>query len=133
MTPTEIVRGFWGAMRDNDFAATAHRWLAPDYLGLWPQTAEVIRGPDAYARVNDAFPGKGDWRFEEISLLADGDRVVTDMRITNAPLEVAVRCLSFHEVRAGQIIRQTEFWPDSHPVPVWRQGVLKVDPAISKW
>ena len=51
MTPTEIVRGFWGAMRDNDFAATAHRWLAPDYLGLWPQTAEVIRGPDAYARV----------------------------------------------------------------------------------
>ena len=133
MSPTEIVRGFWGAMRDNDFAATAHRWLAPDYLGLWPQTAEVIRGPDAYARVNDAFPGKGDWRFEELSLLADGDRVVTDMRITNAPLEIIVRCLTFHEIRAGQITRQTEFWPDSYPVPAWRLGLLAVDPEISKW
>ena len=82
MTPTEIVRGFWAAMRGNDFTAAAHRWLAPDYLGLWPQTAEVIRGPDAYARVNNAFPGQGDWQFEEIWLIADGNRVATDMRIT---------------------------------------------------
>ena len=133
MTPTEIVRGFWQAMRDNDFTATAHRWLAPDYLGLWPQTAEVIRGPEGYARVNNAFPGKGHWRFEEIALLADGCRVVTDMRITNAPLEIAVRCLTFHEIQDHQIVRQTEFWPDSYPVPAWRQGLLEVDPAISKW
>ncbi|MBA4492090.1 nuclear transport factor 2 family protein [Paracoccus sp. S1E-3] len=133
MTPTEIVRGFWDAMRENDFTAAADRWLAPDYLGLWPQTGEVMRGPDAFARVNNAFPGQGDWRFEEISLLADGARVVTDMRITNAPLEIAVRCLSFHEIDGRHILRQTEFWPDSYPVPDWRRGLLEVDPAISKW
>ena len=133
MTPTEIVRGFWDAMRVNDFDAAAHRWMSPDYVGLWPQTAEVIRGPESYARVNNAFPGKGDWKFDEMSLLADGPRVVTDMRISNATLEVSIRCITFHDIADGQIVRQTEFWPDSYPVPAWRIGILEVDPLTAIW
>ena len=133
MNSTDIVRAFWGAMRSNDFAAAARRWLAPDYVGLWPQTSEVIRGPERYARINEAFPGHGAWQFEEISLLADGDRVVTDMRITNIPLEIAIRCLTFHQVRDNQIIAQTEFWPDTYPVPKWRQGVLELDADVAEW
>lgn len=133
MTPTEIVRGFWAAMRSNDFDRAARDWLAADYIGLWPQSAELIRGPDAYAAVNNAFPGAGDWRFEEIALLADGDRVVTDMRITNAPLEVVVHAITFHDIGDGRITRQTEYWPDSYPVPPWRAGLLEVDGDRSRF
>ena len=49
--------------------------------------------------------------------MADGDRVVTDMRVTNAALEITIHCLTFHDIRDGQIIRQTEYWPDTYPVP----------------
>ena len=133
MDSSGIVRGFWQAMRSNDFTAAADRWLAPDFIGTWPQTGEVINGPADYARVNNAFPGRGDWRFEEISLVNGGDQVVTDMRISNAPLEVAIRCVTFHTVRDGQILHQTEFWPDNYPVPDWRKGLLTVDPKIAKW
>lgn len=133
MDSSDIVRSFWEAMRSNDFTAAAQRWFAPDYIGLWPQTAEVIRGPGDYARVNNLFPGRGDWGFEEISLLTEGPRVVTDMRITNRPLEILIRCLTFHETRDGLITRQTEFWPEDYPVPAWRKGLLEVDPKIAQW
>ncbi len=133
MNSTEIVRSFWDAMRSNDFSVAAHTWLAPDYLGLWPQTGEVIRGPDAYARVNDAFPGHGHWEFEERSLLADGDRVVTDMLIFNEALKVSIHAISFHETAGGLIIRQTEYWPDAYPAPEWRRGLLEIDSTLARW
>lgn len=133
MTSTDIVRSFWEAMRTNDYAKAAHAWLTPDYIGLWPQTGEVIRGPDQYAAVNDAFPGTGHWRFEEISLLMDGARVVTDMRVLNDPLEVAIHAITFHEISGNLIRRQTEYWPDDYPVPAWRAGLLQVDRALARW
>ena len=133
MNSTGIVRGFWEAMRSNDFNRAVREWLAVDYIGLWPQSAELIRGPGAYAAVNNAFPGRGDWRFEEISLLADGDRVATDMRITNAPLEVVIHAITFHDICAGKISRQTEYWPDSYPAPAWRAEFLERDPAQARF
>ncbi|MFD1797037.1 nuclear transport factor 2 family protein [Paracoccus aurantiacus] len=133
MNSTDIVRGFWEAMRGNDFTLAAERWLSPDYIGLWPQSSEVIQGPAAYARVNNAFPGRGDWRFEERALLADGARVVTDMLISNAPLEVEIHAITFHETRDGLIHRQTEYWPDRYPRPDWRADLLPVDPEIARW
>lgn len=133
MTPAEIVRDFWQSMRGNDFNATANRYLTPDFIGLWPQTGEVIRGPADYARVNNAFPGHGEWRFQELSLLADGQRVVTNMRISNAPLKVAIHAISFHEVTDTQIRRQTEYWPDQYELPAWRKGILEVNHQISRW
>lgn len=133
MTSKDIVRGFWDAMRSNDFKKAAHDWLSPDFICLWPQTGEVIYGPAKYAEVNDAFPGGGEWQFEEVSLLVDGDRVVTDIRISNEPLEVAIHAITFHETGQNLILRQTEYWPDAYPVPGWRQGLLTVDRKLAQW
>ncbi|WBU57310.1 hypothetical protein [Paracoccus sediminicola] len=127
MTASEILRGFREAMRINEFHRAAREWLAADQIGLWPQSAKLIRRPAAYAAIDNAFPGRGGWRFEEISLLADGDRVVTDRRITHADLEVIARAITFHETRQGRIARQTEYGPDRYPVPAWRVGIPEVD------
>ncbi|MDO5657603.1 MAG: hypothetical protein Q4G36_04700 [Paracoccus sp. (in: a-proteobacteria)] len=60
VTPTEIVRGFWRDMNSNDFTAAARNWLAPDFCCNLPQTGEVIRRPEGFARFNAAFPGAGE-------------------------------------------------------------------------
>lgn len=124
-----LIRDFWAAMNGNDWRAVAARFLADDFEGLWPQSSEVIAGRDAFARVNGAFPGQGGWRFQIVSLLADGDRAVSDVRVTQDELAVIARAITFHDLRDGQIRRQTEFWPDAYPVPDWRAGLLIVDPA----
>lgn len=132
MSPTETVRAFWQSMRSNDWqAAAAH--LAPDYRGLWPQTGEVMEGRAGFAAMQAAFPGQGGWQFEEIALLADGPRVVTDMRITHATLDLCARAITFHDTADGLITRQTEFWPDPYPVPDWRRGLAPVRPDLAPY
>ncbi|MFV0292203.1 MAG: nuclear transport factor 2 family protein [Paracoccus sp. (in: a-proteobacteria)] len=133
MNSTDIVRGFWETMRSNDYARAAKDWLAPEFVGLWPQSGEVIRGRVEFAKVNAAFPGRGHWTFEEVSLIAEGSRVVTDMRVTNPLLEVTARALTFHDITESLICRQTEYWPDQYEVPAWRKGVLEVSLDIARW
>ncbi|MDO5614141.1 MAG: nuclear transport factor 2 family protein [Paracoccus sp. (in: a-proteobacteria)] len=144
-----LVRAFWSAMNGNDWGAVAERFLAPDFTAFWPQSAEVIEGRDAFARINAAFPGQGGWRFQIVSLLADsadstapdavspgnGDniRVVTDTRITQADHNITARVITFHDIAGGLIRRQTEFWPDPYPVPEWRRGMLTLDPQRARF
>ncbi|MDO5630512.1 MAG: nuclear transport factor 2 family protein [Paracoccus sp. (in: a-proteobacteria)] len=125
-----IVRAFWAAMNSNDWRAVAERFLAPDFTAFWPQSAKVIEGPEAFVHVNAGFAGQGDWRFEILSLAAEagGARVVTDIRVTNAGLDVSTRAITFHEIGGDLIHRQTEFWPDPYPVPAWGEGLLTDHP-----
>lgn len=125
----DLIRDFWAAMNGNDWRAVAARFLADDFEGLWPQSSEVVAGPDAFARVNGAFPGQGGWRFQIVSLLVDGDRAVSDTRVTQAELGFVARAITFHDIADGLIRRQTEFWPDAYPVPDWRVGLLILDPS----
>ncbi|WBU64147.1 nuclear transport factor 2 family protein [Paracoccus aerodenitrificans] len=133
MTHDQIVRSFWAAMDGNDYQAVADRFLSPGFIALWPLTGEVIEGRDAFAAVNAGFPGQGDWRFEEISLVGQNDRIATDIRVTNAPLNITARVLTFHELEGDFILRQTEFWPDPYPIPDWRSGMLRVDNDLARW
>lgn len=128
-----LVSGFWSAMNDNDWRAVADCFLAKNFEGLWPQSSEVIEGRDAFAMVNGAFPGQGGWRFQIVSLLSEGDRVVSDTRITQSDLQIVARAITFHQIEQGLIRRQTEFWPDAYPVPEWRAGMLPVDPARAQF
>ena len=129
MQAADLVRAYWLAMQGNDWAAVADRFLSPDYIGLWPQSGEVVSGRDAFARVNGAFPGQGGWAFDLCDLLADGDRIVTDTRVTQPDLGLVARAITFHRVAGGLIAEQREFWPDAYPVPDWRAVMLPVDPV----
>lgn len=126
-----LVRRFWQAMAANDWDRAA-ALLAPDARTLWPQTGEVI--PAArFAEVQRAFPGNGDWRFEEIALLADGPEVVTDMRVINPVLDMTARVITFHSTADGRITAQREFWPDPYDIPAFRRGMLTTDLTLARY
>ncbi|MEZ8411128.1 nuclear transport factor 2 family protein [Vibrio splendidus] len=123
MTPKQVVLGFWDAMRSNDFAK-ASEWLAADFEGYWPQSAELTVGRDNFTAINSEYPANGVWEFTLNSIVCEGDTVVTDVSVTESVLND--RVITFHTVVDGLIQKQTEFWPDPFEAPAWRSQWVQV-------
>lgn len=104
-------------MQSNDFDRAAV-WLSDDFTLDWPQSRERISGRVDFSAVNTAYPASGIWQFDVLRLLADGDRVVTEVAITDG--DMAATAITFHTVQDGRITHQTEYWPDPYPAPHWR-------------
>lgn len=105
-------------MQTNDFQA-AGAFLHDDYLLEWPQSGERIRGRDNFVLINTQYPAHGRWEFTVQRLLAEGDEVVSDVSVTDSVIQA--RVITFSTVREGEIVRQTEFWPDPFDPPEWRK------------
>jgi ketosteroid isomerase-like protein len=112
-----LVERFWRAMGTNDWSA-AGALLHDEFLLEWPQSGERIRGREAFAAVNAHYPAAGPWRFTVHRIVAEGDRAVSDVGVTDGA--VAARAVTFFEVRDGRVWRMTEFWPDPFPPAEWR-------------
>jgi ketosteroid isomerase-like protein len=104
-------------MNTNDWHAVAAT-LHDDYLLMWPQSGELIRGRDNFIAVNTHYPAAGAWRFTVLRLIADETGVATDVSVTDGAL--SARAVSFFEIRDGRIWRMTEFWPDPFEAAAWR-------------
>lgn len=115
----QVVERFWAAMQTNDFKS-AGEYLHDDYILEWPQSGERIRGRANFVAVNENYPAHGRWEFTVHRIIAEGDEVVSDVGVTDG--EIAGRAITFSTVRAGKIVRQTEFWPDPFGPPAWRAG-----------
>jgi len=115
----QIVEGFWAEMQTNDFKA-AGEFLEDDYVLEWPQSGERIRGRANFVAVNENYPAHGRWEFRIHRIIADGDEVVSDVRVTDG--EIAGRVITFSTIRDGKIMHQTEFWPDPYEPAAWRAG-----------
>ncbi|MEM8850720.1 MAG: nuclear transport factor 2 family protein [Pseudomonadota bacterium] len=125
MRPEDVVRAFWSAMADNDFTA-ASGWLTDDFQGDWPQSCELVRGPEAFAAINAAYPATGTWRFDLVQLVAEGAQVVTYVGITDGA--ISARAITFHTVLGDRIARQREYWPDPYDAPPWRRAWVEIVP-----
>jgi ketosteroid isomerase-like protein len=120
----QIVQAFWAKMQTNDFKA-AGELLHDDYILDWPQSGERIRGRANFVTINEHYPAYGRWEFTIHGILAEGDEVVSDVGVTDGV--VKARVITFSTVRAGKILRQTEFWPDPFEPAAWRaQWVEKI-------
>lgn len=128
-----LIRDYWTAMNGNDWQAVADHFLSEDFIGLWPQTGEVIRGRADFVRVNAAFPGQKGWLFEVMAIAGDSSLVASDVRVMNHGIDAQARALTFHDIADGRITRQVEFWPDPYPVPDWRPGLLTVDSDLARF
>jgi ketosteroid isomerase-like protein len=113
----QVVEGFWAAMQANDFQA-AGEFLHHDYLLEWPQSGEWIRGRANFVAVNENYPAHGRWEFTIHQIIAEGDKVVSDVGVTDGV--ITGRAITFSTIQEGKIIRQTEFWPDSFEPSAWR-------------
>ena len=113
-----VVEQFWMLMATNDFRA-ASRLLADEYELHWPQSAERIVGCDNFATVNETYPAHGPWRFTINQLIAEGNQVVSDVTVTDGV--ITGHAITFSTVKAGQIVRQVEFWPEEYAAPEWRR------------
>lgn len=119
----EIIRRYWEAMGSNDFDFAA-TWLHPDFEYFMPQTGEYLIGRNAFAQMNAAYPSEGKWVFSIQSLVSNGDVAVSDVKITDGSMKA--RAITFHVLKDGLILRQTEFWPDTYDAPEWRSQWMKV-------
>jgi uncharacterized glyoxalase superfamily protein PhnB/ketosteroid isomerase-like protein len=119
-----VVAAYWAAMQTNDFRAAA-ALLAEDYLLEWPQSGERVRGRANFIAVNEQYPAAGRWQFAIHQLVAEGDRVVSDVSVTDGAL--AGRAITFSTVRGGLIARQVEFWPDPFAPAGWRAAWVERD------
>jgi ketosteroid isomerase-like protein len=122
MTPKEIVERFWKVMESNDFRAAAEM-LHEEYRLLWPQSGERVEGRENFAEINTNYPAEGKWRFTVNSIVAEGDRVVSDVSVTDGSIEA--RAITFSTVRDGKIAEQVEFWPDPFEPQPWRARWVK--------
>ena len=105
-----VVEALWAAFDARDWERAAAR-LADDVVCEWPHSGERFRGRDAVIAVNRDHPDP--WiRIEVLRVVAEGDQVVTEVRV---PVEGAppAYAASFFEVRDGLIMRMTEYWVDA--------------------
>ena len=114
----QIVERFWAAMQTNDFQA-AGEFLHDDYVLEWPQSGERIRGRTNFVALNTNYPAYGRWEFTIHRILAEGDEVVSDVKVTDGT--IVGRAITFSTIRNGKIIYQIEFWPDPSEPPAWRE------------
>jgi ketosteroid isomerase-like protein len=113
----QVVEHFWMTMQTNDFRRVGEL-LHDDYILEWPQSGERIRGRANFIAVNENYPAHGRWEFTVHQIVAEGDRVVSDVDVTDGV--VRGRVITFSTVREGRILHQTEFWPDPYEAPEWR-------------
>ena len=113
----QVVEQFWMTMQTNDFRRVGEL-LHDDYILEWPQSGERIRGRANFIAVNENYPAHGRWEFTVHQIVAEGDRVVSDVDVTDGI--VRGRVITFSTVREGRILHQTEFWPDPYEAPEWR-------------
>lgn len=107
-------------MATGDFASV-QPLLAESFRLVYPQTGEQF---DAHGmvRINSDYPSdSGVWHFTVESVVADSDRAVTDVTVTDGHQHA--RAITFFEVVEGRIASMVEYWPDPYEAPDWRRSL----------
>ena len=122
----DVVARYWELMRANDFLKVAEL-LHDDFTCVWPQSHELIRGPEAFRQVNADYPKDARWSFEVERAAVDGGAVVTDTKVSDG--RTTARVITFFTITDGRISRMHEYWPDDYPAPTHRRHLVEPWPA----
>ncbi len=125
-TPRQIVERYWQLMNSNDWDAVG-AVLHDDFLLIWPQSGERIRGRANFSAINANYPATDVWRFAVRYLVADEAMAASAVAVTMAALNAEV--ISFFALRDGLIRRMTEYWPDPFEAAAWRAQWVERDGA----
>lgn len=111
----QLIRELWQRLGRFDFAG-AGELLHDDYVCEWPQSQERIRGRENFVALNANYPGR--WRAAVKRVIGQGDQVASEVILTWEAQSIVV--VSFYEIRAGQIYREIDYWPEPYAAPEWR-------------
>jgi hypothetical protein len=90
--------------------------LHDDFVCIWPQSREIIRGANDFIELNENYPGM--WSIKVIRTINTGNTVISEIELKFE--EQIIYAVSFFEIEAGKILRVTEYWGDSYEAPQWR-------------
>lgn len=124
-TSRDLVERYWQTMNTNDWHAVG-ALLHDDFLLIWPQSGERIRGRANFGAMNAQYPAAGVWRFTVNRLVADEGGAATDVTVTDGAR--SDRAVTFFELRDGLIWRMTEYWPDPFEAAAWRAHLVEHEP-----
>lgn len=124
MESRKIVLKYWEVMNSNDFTA-ASKLLSEDFECHWPQSSEILKGRENFVQINSNYPAQGRWKFKINQIVAEGNRVVTDVCVTDG--KMLTRAITFSIVEEGFIKKQVEYWPDNYLPPAWRKKWVVVN------
>jgi hypothetical protein len=146
-----VVERWVAALAADDLAAQ-RELLHPDFVGRYPQSGEVIRGPDNRIAIAENYPdreGVG-WGIHVDAISGTDDSFVTapaafawsvvhlsgtedEFTITGTvlyPDGVTWHAVALLVVRDGRIWRETSYYAEPFPAPDWRaQWVEREDSA----
>ncbi len=113
----EPVRLLWERMEARDWEGVEAQ-LHPDVVVDWPNTAERMRGRDAYLGVQRAYP-EG-WHIEVLRIVDGDETAASEVRVEHEGERFFAA--SFVELENGRIRRAVEYWSDGEPAaaPAWR-------------
>jgi ketosteroid isomerase-like protein len=110
--PKEIVLRHWQHANARSWEAFASL-LAADLVYEVPQTRERIVGAAGYLDFFQTWARP--WQADVVSTIAEGEHVVTVINFVTDTEQMAG--ITFFEVRAGKIIRITDYWPSPYEPP----------------
>ncbi|MFF2277272.1 nuclear transport factor 2 family protein [Agromyces sp. NPDC058126] len=118
-TPAGVIEALWRRIQARDWAGV--RVLLADELVVdWYASLERIVGPENFVAVNAEYP-EG-WSIRVLSIVADGDRVVSEVEVPHEGVGV-FRAASFWTVHDGLVVEGREYWTTrgGDPAPEWRR------------
>jgi nitrogen regulatory protein PII-like uncharacterized protein len=114
-SPSEIARAWWSAVDQANFPK-AISLMTPETVIDWPLSNERMVNPESWKRVNEHYPGR--WYASIRSLVADGDKVVTLVDVTDRSISIVV--ISYFTIESAVITNLVEYWPETYAAPGWR-------------
>lgn len=113
----EVVKKFWQIFNEARYDDVADL-LMPECNVYWPNTRELFKGRDKLIDVNKRYPGR--WYIDVVDVIAQGDTVVSVVRVYSKEDKQSFYATSFFKFRDGLISEITEYWGDITEAPAWR-------------
>lgn len=112
----------------------ARALLSDDFEAHWPQSREIIKGPENFIQINREYPGSGTIQVQDATHFHEPwehtDCVTTQTKIDwKKPdgKEETVFAISFFEIQEDLIIGVTEYWAETYAAPEWRKHLVEAE------
>lgn len=133
----DTALSLWEHFNNQDWES-ARKLLSDNFKAHWPQSKEIISGPDNFIDLNRNYPGIH--KMEVFSVTAEHDKwdnsdtVITQVKINSQMPDgksTDLFAVSFFTIKEDEetedrkIENVLEYWAETYPVPSWRSGLYE--------